>query len=204
VPAARVALKITEGPGHVVEFTFFTVPSGSLVWMSREGTPFLLEGTPAVCPDLVGSNFRMRITDAKLPIGRACGCLLPYLDLPEMVFSFKVARSPYPIVSIRCLEMSALPLEWFYRPLFNGEHMRTLLVRCFQQDLHFMGDEIHFHMAFQMPKLGAVLRRVLKAFSAMIVGAIFSPPGKDPVPTLLSAFARDCAVLEASIPAKHN
>merc|ERR1712066_1089226 len=124
--------------------------------------------------------------------------MLQYVDLPSMVFSLDVVQTPHPIVSIRCVEMSAFPLEWFYRPFFDIKHMRMLLVRFFCTELHFMGDEVHLHVAFQMPKFAALFKRVLKAFYSLIQRAVFSRPDADPFPVCLNALGRDFAVLEAA------
>merc|ERR1712217_413201 len=100
----------------------------------------------------------------------------------------------------RCLHMGAFPLESVYRPLFNAAQMRLLLMRFFHQELHF-GEDVHTHVVFQIPRLGPVLKRVLKAFSTVVVGAIFSPHDQDPLPVCLSALGSDCAALEANISA---
>jgi hypothetical protein len=202
VPSSRIVFKIVETLSHRMDFTFCTVESGSLVWMSTDGTPILQEGgVAAVAPGLVGSSLRWRLSDGKLPL-TGCGCLIRQVGLPNMVFSMDVARNPHVVLSLRCLEMGAFPLEWFWRPLFNGAHMRLLFVRYFREEMHFMGNEFHTRVSFQIPRLGSMCKRILKSFSTMLVGAIFSPPDKDPLPVFLNALGRDLAALEASMKAK--
>jgi len=192
---APIAMRFTEAEGCTMTLTFLTSSTGNLVWTGADGTPLMCEEQPYLISGIV--PFRLRTLDSKIPIG-GCGCVLNSAPLPSMVFSLDCVRDPYPIVSIRCLEVEAFLLEWFWYPLFNVAQMRRLLVHFLRLEVHFHDDEVHTLISAQIPLFGLVLRRIVRAMAGLILGVIFGPPAEDPFPELLAACGRDLETIEAN------
>eukprot|EP00913_Durusdinium_trenchii_P000250 g227.t1 len=51
--------------------------------------------------------------------------------------------------------------------------MRSLLVRHLSVECHFLGDECHLHVHFQLSKLSSILKRALKVFSSRVLDIFF-------------------------------
>eukprot|EP00928_Gymnodinium_smaydae_P038281 TRINITY_DN26433_c0_g1_i1.p1 TRINITY_DN26433_c0_g1~~TRINITY_DN26433_c0_g1_i1.p1 ORF type:complete len:467 (+),score=43.37 TRINITY_DN26433_c0_g1_i1:294-1694(+) len=196
---APVAMNIIETNTHSILITFLTLQTGGLVWADADGNACIEHGKVREVPDFFQSEFRVRVTECKLPL-IGCACLLNTVALPTVLLSIEAVRTPHHIVKVRCLEVGPFPMETFFRPLFNLKLMRELLVQRFTAEFHFIQDEVHLHISLQIPKLASLLKSVLRSFSMTLIEVIFGAASEDPVPVLLEAMGRDCAKAEASIP----
>ncbi|CAE7026274.1 unnamed protein product, partial [Symbiodinium sp. KB8] len=58
-------------------------------------------------------------------------------SFPPLSFNVTACREPHPTFRVSCSEMGHFPMEWFYSPLFDVTHMRTLLVRHLEVECRF-------------------------------------------------------------------
>jgi len=193
----RLALRLQEMEGHRLEITFFVAKSGKLVWGDAKGRPWVKNGSAQEVPSFWDTSFKARVIDIHLPL-RCCGCF-GTASFPPLSFDVTASREPHPTFRVSCSEMGHFPMEWFYSPLFDVTHMRTLLVRHLEVECRFEGDEVHLSVHFQMPKFSSVLRRVMKAFSNKILDVIFGAAHEDPPPVVLAALGDDLKSLESQL-----
>lgn len=194
--AGFVALTMIESRGHHVELCFLTSSSGKLVWSDQGGLPRMEGGDVLEVPEFFGNAFHSRFTDLTFPL-RGIGCF-GTADLPQLLLCVRAERRPHPVVDVSCVEIGNFPMEWFYKPLFDAKLMRALLVQHLTVGFHLLGDEIHVDARFQIPKLGSILKSVLKAISSKLVDIVFGSTAEDLPPILLAAFGKDLAVLEST------
>jgi hypothetical protein len=147
---------------------------------------------------LSGEVFRVHLTDVKVQL-LGCGCWIPAVDGPNMVFAIEGSEEPVPTIRMWCQEVGAFPMEWFYRPLLDATQLRILLVKEFRQEMVFDGDELHWTVNFQMPKPSAVLRRFGRLVCGMVIKNVKAPLDEDPLNAMLDAIAEDCHNLEADL-----
>jgi len=184
-----LALTLRETENHKVEISFLVSESGKLVWSDSTSRPQQGE-----VPSFWVGAFTVRVTNLRLPMA-CCGCL-GTAHLPPLCFALEAFREPHPMFRVSCKEMGHFPMEWFYSPLFDMAHMRSLLVRHLCVECHFLGDECHLHVHFQLSRLSSILKRALKVFSSRVLDIFFGAVHEDPPVVLLAALGEDFCHLE--------
>merc|ERR1719382_811877 len=146
---------------------------------------------------LEGMSLRVCISELKYHLA-GCGCLIPEVTIhgPSMVYAVHCPGSPHPTFTIECKEVSPFPMEWFYRPLIDASLVRQLVVGTLRLELHFSGDEAHCLLSVQMPRVSAVMLRILKLFSGELLHFARSPLDHDPVTQFQLALGEDARALE--------
>jgi hypothetical protein len=90
-------------------------------------------------------------------------------------------------------------MEWFYRPFLDAAQLKVLLLREFNEEVHFDGDEVHFIINLQIPKPSSILRKFLKLLCGMVLSSLKLPVDEDIVATIQGALGEDFKNLEQHI-----
>ncbi|CAK9052516.1 Uncharacterized protein (Fragment), partial [Durusdinium trenchii] len=186
-----LALSLRELEEHQVEISYLVGSSGKLVWADADGR------AREEVPSFWVSSFNVRVVNLRWPMA-CCGCF-GTAHLPPLCFTLEACREPHPMFRVSCKEMGHFPMEWFYSPLFDMAHMRSLLVRHLSVECHFLGDECHLHVHFQLSKLSSILKRALKVFSSRVLDIFFGAVHEDPPVVLLAALGEDLSKLEEEL-----
>lgn len=187
-----LALSLRTMDHHQVEISFLVSDNGKLVWSDGHGP------RQGEVPSFWAGAFNIRVINGRWPLA-CCGCF-GTAHLPALCFHVEAFREPHPMFRVSCKEMGHFPMEWFYSPLFDMAHMRSLLVRHLNVECYFLGDECHLHVHFQLARLSSILKRALKVFSSRLLDVVFGAVHEDPPVVLLAALGDDFTELEEQLP----
>lgn len=187
-----LALSLRTMDHHQVEISFLVSDNGKLVWSDGHGP------RQGEVPSFWAGAFNIRVINGRWPLA-CCGCF-GTAHLPALCFHVEAFREPHPMFRVSCKEMGHFPMEWFYSPLFDMAHMRSLLVRHLNVECYFLGDECHLHVHFQLARLSSILKRALKVFSSRLLDVVFGAVDENPPVVLLAALGDDFTELEEQLP----
>jgi hypothetical protein len=183
----------------LTEVTFLSNEAGQFVYIGADGEPLLNDGKPVGAPGLLsGATFKVRLTELRLRLA-GCGCFINSVDGPNMIFELEGTETPHPTFRARCTEVGVFPMEWFYRPFLDAAQLKVLLLREFNEEVHFDGDEVHFIINLQIPKPSSILRKFLKLLCGMVLSSLKLPVDEDIVATIQGALGEDFKNLEQHI-----